>query len=153
MTYNPLAGGLLSGKIKSKDLLPKEGRFSESNNDTFGTYSARYLKDANFEALKLIEPVAQKHDLTLIEIALRWVRHHSLLDFEGKKRRDGILIGVSSFEQLKSNIENLEKGPLPEEVVKTLDQAWAITKGTAPNYWHLDLKYEYDEESALFGGK
>lgn len=67
--------------------------------------------------------------------------------------RDGILIGVSNFGQLESNLRDIEKGPLPEEVVKVLDEAWMVTKPTAPNYWHLDLKYTYDTQEALFKPK
>ena len=32
--YNPLAGGLFSGKIKSKDHLPQEGRFGSTAEKT-----------------------------------------------------------------------------------------------------------------------
>ena len=68
-------------------------------------------------------------------------------------RRDGVVIGVSSYEQLESNLKDLEKGPLPEEVIKALDEAWLITKPTTPNYWHLDLKYTYDTREALIKTK
>lgn len=67
--------------------------------------------------------------------------------------RDGIIIGVSSFAQLESNLKDVQKGPLPEEVVEALDKAWLISKPTAPNYWHLDLKYTYNTQQALFGSK
>ena len=67
--------------------------------------------------------------------------------------RDGVIIGVSSFAQLESNLRDLEKGPLPEEVLKVLDEAWLVTKPTTPQYWHLDLEYKYDTRKALFGSK
>ena len=35
---------------------------------------------------------------------------------------------MSSVKQLEGNLKDLEKGPLPEEVVKTLDEAWLIAK-------------------------
>ena len=37
------------------------------------------------------------------------------------------------------------------EVLKALDEAWAVAKADQPNYWHLDLKYTYDTRKALFG--
>lgn len=119
-------------------------------------YRKRYFKDSTFEALRIIESVVEKHNLSLVETALRWVVHHSALKI--KDGRDGVIIGVSSFEQLKSNLTDLEKGPLPEEVVKTLDEAWLIAKPHCPNYWHhqyshQDLKYMYDTRQALFGPK
>ncbi|KAF7713147.1 Aldo/keto reductase family protein [Penicillium ucsense] len=148
--YNPLAGGLFSGKYKTKDV-PAEGRYSDKHG-TGNNYRNRYFRDANFEALSLIEPVVEKHGLTLIETALRWVRHHSALKMDGEGR-DGVIVGVSSFGQLESNLKDLQKGPLPDEVVKALDEAWMVAKPYSANYWHLDLKYTYDTQEALFKPK
>ncbi|MCJ1419294.1 hypothetical protein MMC32_005648 [Xylographa parallela] len=141
VVYNPLAGGIFSGKYKSHEV-PTEGRYSDTAKSG-GMYRKRYFKDATFDALRMIEPVAQKHNLTLLEVALRWCVHHSALKMTNGGR-DGVIIGVSSLSQLKSNLTDLEKGPLPEEVVKILDEAWLVTKPTTPNYWHLDLEYTYD---------
>lgn len=133
--YNPLAGGLFSGKIKSKDHIPEEGRFSNKSERTGTMYRERYFKDATFEALRVIESVAEKHNLTLVEIALRWCIHHSQLKTRAKDGNDGVIIGVSGLGQLLTNINDLEKGPLPDEVVEALDKAWMITKSTAPPYF------------------
>jgi aflatoxin B1 aldehyde reductase len=149
--YNPLAGGLLSGKIKSAET-PAEGRFSDNAPVSGAWYRDRYFKDATFDALRLIEPIAQIHNFTLVEIALRWCAHHSKLQMQSGGR-DGVVIGVSSFEQLESNLKDLEKGPLPDEVVQVLDKAWLITKSTTPDYWHKDLEYTYDTQEALFKPK
>ncbi|KAK8068295.1 aflatoxin B1 aldehyde reductase member 3 [Apiospora saccharicola] len=157
VVYNPIAGGLFSGKIKSKDMVPTEGRFS----DTHGTgrnYRGRYFKDSTFEALRVVEEAVAKHEkdgLTMIETALRWVRHHSALKLgeSGSGSGDGIIIGISSLEQLGNNLDNLEKGPLPDDVVAALDKAWRIAKPDAPVYWHKDLVYTYDTKEALFGKK
>ena len=151
VVYNPLAGGLFSGKIKSAEV-PKEGRYSDTHGRTGQMYRQRYFKDATFEALRLIEEVAQQHNLTLLEIALRWCTHHSALKIQNGGH-DGVIIGVSSGAQLESNLKDLEKGPLPDDVVKALDEAWLITKPTTPQYWHLDLKYTYDTQKALFKTK
>ena len=97
-------------------------------------YRDRYFQDTTFAALQLIEPVVKKHDLTLIETALRWCTHHSQLKV-GAEGNDGIIIGVSSLSQLEGNLKNLEKGPLPEEVVSALDEAWEIFKYKGPTYW------------------
>lgn len=147
--YNPLAGGLFTGKQKTKDI-PAEGRYSDKS--TMGQmYRQRYFKDATFDALRLIEPVVEKHGLTMPETAFRWVHHHSALNMADG--RDGIVLGVSSLAQLESNLKDVQKGPLPQEVVDALDQAWLVAKATAPNYWHLDLKYTYDTQEALFKPK
>lgn len=147
VVYNPIAGGIFSGKYKSNDV-PTEGRYSDSVGKMGSMYRARYFKDATWEALRIIEPVVQKHNLTMIEVAFRWCIHHSALNI--KDGRDGIIMGVSSLQQLEQNLKDCDKGPLPEEVVKALDDAWLVTKATTPNYWHLDLKYTYDTQQALF---
>jgi aflatoxin B1 aldehyde reductase len=108
------------------------------------------MRDSTFKGLQTIERAIEKHaGLTMIETALRWTVHHSQLRIKGGN--DGILIGISSYEQLDSNLDNLEKGPLPEDVVKALDEAWRICKADAPNYWHKELVYKYDTREALFG--
>jgi aflatoxin B1 aldehyde reductase len=150
VVYNPLAGGLFSGKIKSRDMVPAEGRYSDEA--TLGKlYRDRYFKDNTFRALQVVEKAVEKAGLTLIETALRWVEHHSALKVTDGN--DGIIIGVSSIEQLDGNLTDLEKGPLPEEVVKALDEAWAINKADTVVYWHRDLKYTYDTREALFGAE
>lgn len=97
----------------------------------------------------MIDKTAKAHNLTMIEIALRWCVHHSMLNMgkveKGINKGDGIIIGVSKEEHLESNLKDLEKGPLPEEVVKVLDEAWMHVKAQAPPYWHGTLEYGYDQ--------
>ena len=147
VVYNPLAGGLFSGKLKTKDV-PADGRFSDDGGVRGQLYRERYFKDATFDALRLIEPVVQKHSLTLVETAFRWLRHHSQLNLK-HPGNDGIILGVSSQQQLETNLADLEKGPLPEEVVRVLDEAWLVAKSTAAHYWHGKLEYSYDTYKAL----
>lgn len=130
--YNPLAGGLLAGKVSSVvDQAPEGGRFDPSS--SMGKmYRARYLRQGYFDALELLKGVAVKHDLRLTEIAMRWCQHHSILS-EG----DGVILGASSAAQLEQNCADSEKGPLPQEVVDALDEACRIVRaqGSTPPYW------------------
>lgn len=132
LAYNPLAGGVLSGRYSSLEI-PEEGRFSDVEGNTWGkAYRERYLNRAYLNAINCLTPVLQNHGLTLIETAFRWLVHHSKLrTFDG----DGIVIGASSLEQLDSNLKDLQKGPLPDEVVEALDKAWYSTRGVAKSYW------------------
>ncbi|KAF5551250.1 oxidoreductase [Fusarium mexicanum] len=116
LVYNPLAGGVLSGRYKSKEIPADGGRYSTQDPVIGAMYRDRYFKDVNFEALKVIQPAADKLGLTLLEIAFRWLVHHSKLKvMDGN---DGLVIGISSLSQLESNLDNVEKGPLPEEVLE-----------------------------------
>ncbi|KAK5129662.1 hypothetical protein LTR08_002987 [Meristemomyces frigidus] len=147
VVYNPLAGGLFSGKYKTKDL-PQDGRYSDAVGAMGGMYRQRYFKDATFDALRVIEPVVAEHGLTLLETALRWLTHHSELNIKDGGN-DGVIIGISSEEQLVQNLKDLEKGPLPEAVVKVLDEAWLVAKPTTAHYWHGEIEYKYDTRKAL----
>ncbi|KAH6986125.1 NADP-dependent oxidoreductase domain-containing protein [Ilyonectria sp. MPI-CAGE-AT-0026] len=149
VVYNPIAGGLLSGKIKSKDMVVESsGRFS-LDSSSGKAYRDRYYRDSTFKALQTIEAAVEKSNLTMVETALRWMVHHSKLNL--KDGNDGILIGASSLAQLESNLNDLEKGPLPEDVVTALDEAWLLSKADTANYWHGDLDYTYDVQASLFG--
>lgn len=131
--YNPLAAGLFSGKYSSLEE-PSEGRFSTSN--SLGKrYMERYFKQSMMDALAMVEPVAKQFGIPLIEVGLRWCVHHSKLQTRAKGGDDGVILGISSFEQLEQNVEACEKGPLPDEVVQVLDRAWVRVRGDAPGYW------------------
>ncbi|CAF1112402.1 unnamed protein product [Adineta ricciae] len=133
LAYNPLAGGILSGRYKSTLTVPEEGRFADVKGNTAAKmYRDRYFHDAYLSALDHITPILVKYDLTLIETAFRWLLHHSKLNvFDG----DGIVIGASSIQQLESNLKDLQKEPLPDEVVQVLDEAWETTRSVAKTYW------------------
>lgn len=108
----------------------------------------RYFRDSTFKALQAVEQAVDKHGLSMIETALRWVVHHSALKV--KDGNDGVIIGVSSIDQLGQNLDALEKGPLPEDLVASLDEAWRISKADAPPYWHGEVQYHYDPRQVLF---
>jgi aflatoxin B1 aldehyde reductase len=133
VVYNPLAGGLFSGRYKSSSEIPTEGRFSDvEGNRSDKLYRDRYFNSVYLDAINRLAPVVEKHGLTLPETAFRWLVHHSKLrPFDG----DGIIIGASSIEQLDSNLKNLQKGPLPDEVSQALDEAWYSTRAVAKTYW------------------
>ncbi|EKM52789.1 uncharacterized protein PHACADRAFT_212001 [Phanerochaete carnosa HHB-10118-sp] len=131
--FNPLGGSFFTGRYRSlNDQAEANSRFDP--NTFLGRDShRRYWNDAYFNALTKIEEVAKKHNLTLAEVTLRWLSHHSLLK---REHGDAIMIGGSGVEQVEENLTNLEKGPLPEDVVKTLDEVWLSVKAIAANYFH-----------------
>jgi len=130
--FNPLAGGFFTGRF-SRDAAPEPGSRFDPTKPQGQNYRARYWKEEYWTALDLIQAVATKYSLTLAEIALRWMNHHSLLK---KEYGDNVLMGASSTAHLEQNLIDLEKGPLPEEVVTVLDQAWELVRPVASKYWH-----------------
>jgi len=130
--FNPLGGGFLAGNFAKETDVEQGSRF-DPNRTQGKTYRQRYWKDDYFKALELIRPLAEKHGLTLAEISLRWLTHHSLLK---REMGDAILIGASSVKQLQQNLIDLEKGPLPEEIVSVLNDAHELVRHLNTKYWH-----------------
>lgn len=61
-------------------------------------YGHRYWKSQYFDALQLIREASEKAGLTMSEVALRWVSHHSLMSPE---HGDAVLIGASSLAHIR----------------------------------------------------
>ena len=127
--YNPMAGGLLTGRYGNFEEKPTEGRFTNRPN-----YQGRYWKKSYFDAVDLIKKAADKHGITSIEATYRWLAYHSMLNGD---RGDAILIGASKLNHLQQNMATVKAGPLPEDVVEAFEQAWTITKGDSPEYFTL----------------
>lgn len=66
--------------------------------------------------------VAAKHGISGHAAALRWTAFHSTLD---TKYDDAIIIGSSTVEQLNSNLDVIEKGPLPEDIVEAINALYS----------------------------
>ncbi|KAF9425914.1 hypothetical protein BGZ94_007099 [Podila epigama] len=127
--YNPIAGGLLSGRYRFDTTDHTEGRFNEKT--AFGKiYRERYWNNLFFEAVQNLKKTAEENGLTLLESALRWMAHHS-----GLGENDGIIIGASSLHHLEENLADLAKGPLPQAVVNAFDEAWEHVKVACPSYF------------------
>jgi aflatoxin B1 aldehyde reductase len=148
VVYNPLHGGLLTGKYSEDMEAPTEGRFS-TEGFLGPIYRAMSLNDNNFRALKMITMVAFKHSIPMVEVAMRWLAHHSKLRMNDKGN-DGVIVGISKIGQLKENIGALRSGPLPDDLVEVLENAWLVAKGTSLDPWHIPLAYTYDTEKAVF---
>lgn len=120
ITYNPLAGGLLTGKHR-RDETPQPGtRFAKE------IYRDRYWNDVQFEAVERLRTLAEGAGLTLIELAYRWVL--------GSELAHGMLLGASSLEQLRANLDALNGPPLGEDLRQACDEVWAGLAGAAPLY-------------------
>ncbi|KAF8163003.1 Aldo/keto reductase [Crassisporium funariophilum] len=130
--FNPLGGGFFTGRYSSLEDATEAGSRFDPNRSQGKNYRNRYWKEPYFKALASIKAVAEKHNLTLTEVALRWMSHHSMLK---REYGDAILIGASSLNHIEQNLVDLEKGPLPEEVVKCLDEAWFQVQPYATQYF------------------
>ncbi|KZT05022.1 Aldo/keto reductase [Laetiporus sulphureus 93-53] len=109
--FNPLGGGFFTGRYTSLDQQVEPGSRFDPEKNTGRIYRARYWNEPYFKALGSIQEVAQAHDLTMAEIALRWISHHSLMK---REYGDSVIIGASSLHHIEQNLIDLQKGPLRE---------------------------------------
>lgn len=127
--YNPMCGGLLTGRYSGFDAAPEDGRFTHRPN-----YKNRYWKKSFFDAVELIRAAAEKSGLTTVEATYRYLAYHSMLKAQ---RGDAIIIGASKMSHLLQNLASVQAGPLPGNVLEAFEQAWAITKADSPEYFTL----------------
>lgn len=125
--FNPLAGGMLTGKHHHFEDAPEPGRFARLK-----SYRDRYWKHSYFDAIKEIRIACEKEDVVMVEAAYRWLVNHSKMRTE---LNDGILLGASRQEQMEQNLAAAAKGPLPESIVAAMDEAWEMAKPDSPPYF------------------
>ena len=95
--YNPLAGGLLTGKYELNKL-PTEGRFSLENLGPM--YRDRYWLPGNFEAINQLQPFAGRHGCSLAQFSLAWILANKVIT--------SVICGFSSTKQLEENLKAIE---------------------------------------------
>jgi aryl-alcohol dehydrogenase-like predicted oxidoreductase len=120
--YNPLAGGLLSGKQRLES-----GPLAGTRFDGNQMYMNRYWHQAMFQAVEELRNIAAGCGRTLVELALGW-----LLDRPGVT---GIILGASRPEQVAQNLQAIENHrPLGADVLEACDAVWARLRGPLPKY-------------------
>ncbi|MGH3666103.1 MAG: aldo/keto reductase [Egibacteraceae bacterium] len=120
IVYNPLAGGLLSGKHRPGTAPGAGTRF------TLEHYRRRYWNDAQFAAVASLREAAAGAGLSLIELAFRWLLSRPLVD--------AVLVGASNLDQLAANLAACQTPTLDQPVADRCDEVWATLRGAAPRY-------------------
>ncbi|KAI8711628.1 Aldo-ket-red domain-containing protein [Fusarium sp. LHS14.1] len=115
--YSPAAAGFFAGNHKK---VKAGGRYDQSL-ILGGIYSQFYLKPSIMAATDKALEIASGHGISGHAAALRWTAYHSQLN---KAHGDAIIIGASSPEQLESNIDMIEQGALPDDVVAALEAVY-----------------------------
>lgn len=125
--FNPLAGGMLTGKHLHFEDKPEPGRFARLE-----SYRKRYWKQSYFNAVDEIRTACESEAIPMAEAAYRWLVNHSMLN---ESAGDGILLGASRIEQMKQNLSAVKRGVLPQTILDAMDNAWEIAKPDSPAYF------------------
>jgi len=119
--YNPLAGGLLTGK-QSLQRGPIPGTRFDANK----LYLDRYWHDDYFAAVEELAGIARDAGKTLVELAFQWLL--------GQQQVDSIILGASRLDQLEENLKACQGGPLDDSVLARCDAVWKRLRGITPKY-------------------
>ena len=119
--YNPLAGGLLTGKHSRQSGPPPGTRFDGNK-----MYQDRYWLDDDFAAVEELRVVARGAGKTLVELALQWLLSQPLVD--------SIILGASRVEQLEENLKAAAGARLEKSVLSRCDIVWKRLRGITPKY-------------------
>ena len=120
VVYNPLAGGLLTGKQKRE--APLKGTRFDGNQ----MYLGRYWHEEDFDAVGELLEIAGKAGRSAVSLALSWLLHHTPIDC--------VILGASKIEQLEENLRAFDDGPLAADTVSACDGVWAKIRGVSPQY-------------------
>ncbi len=117
LSYSPLASGYLSGKYRNKNF-PKGSRMERD-----WDFWTRYRKPNTEEAVELYYNISKKHNLDMSQMSIKFCE---IQDF-----MTSVIIGATTMEQLKTNIESVNVN-LSNDVIKEINHVQKIYPNPCP---------------------
>ena len=117
LAYSPLAGGFLTGKYQNKNL-PENSR-----QKLFAEYYTRYSKPYAAEVIEKYFNISKKFDLNFAQMSIKFC--------EIQKFITSTIIGATTMEQLKTNIESVNV-TLEKEVIKEINNVHLMHSNPCP---------------------
>ncbi len=108
LAYSPLAGGFLTGKYRNNNL-PENSR-----QKLFADYYTRYSKPNASPVIEKYYNIAKKFGLNFTQMSIKFC--------EIQKFLTSVIIGATTMEQLKINIESVSVN-LKDEILKEINDA------------------------------
>jgi aryl-alcohol dehydrogenase-like predicted oxidoreductase len=118
--FNPLAGGLLSGKHRFEEAPRKGSRFDDN-----AFYQRRYWTRAMFERVEQLRVVADAEGLTLVQLAYAFAA--------SRPDVDSILVGPATVAQLDDALDAVGR-TLSADALARIDELWRVWNGTDTSY-------------------
>ena len=117
LAYSPLACGYLSGKYRNNQL-PKNSRIERD-----GDFWTRYKKPNLDNAVDAYFEVSKKYKLDMSQMSLKFLEIQPFVT--------SVIIGATTMEQLKTNIESVNIN-LSEDVIKEINDVQKIYPNPCP---------------------
>jgi aryl-alcohol dehydrogenase (NADP+) len=115
ISYNPLAGGMLTGRYGKNARIEEGTRFGLRNN-AGALYQERYWKEATFDAVERYRNWCGEYSLDPVTTAVKWVTQQPGIT--------SAIIGASRPEQLDASLQAAEMDTLTEQQLAWLDGLW-----------------------------
>jgi len=113
ISYNPLAGGLLTGRYQPGQT-PSEGtRFTVNNAGQL--YQARYWQDPQMQAVEKLKAFCQERNISVSQLAIAWVLAQPAIT--------SAIVGASKPEQLDQTLPAVDL-VLDEQMLAACDDVW-----------------------------
>lgn len=113
ISYNPLAGGLLTGRYQPGQT-PQEGsRFTVQNAGQL--YQARYWQEPQMQAVEELKAFCQEHHIVVAQLAIAWVLAQPAIT--------SAIVGASKPEQLDQSLPAVDL-VLDEQMRAICDDIW-----------------------------
>ena len=117
LAYSPLASGYLSGKYRNNQI-PKNSRVSLDPD-----FWSRYNKPNTDVAVDAYFKIAKKYNLDLAQMSLKFCEIQPFMT--------SVIIGATSMEQLKTDVESVNVN-LSEEIIKEINEVQRIYPNPCP---------------------
>jgi len=118
LAYSPLAGGYLSGKYRNKTY-PKGSRMERDWDFWKYRYNTPNIKNAVEEYYK----ISKKYDLDMSQMSLKFCEIQPFMN--------SVIIGATTMQQLKTNIESVNV-KLTDEIIKEINEVQKIYPNPCP---------------------
>jgi aryl-alcohol dehydrogenase-like predicted oxidoreductase len=117
LAYSPLACGYLSGKYRNNQL-PKNSRIERD-----GDFWTRYQKPNMSKAVEAYYEISRKYKIDMSQMSLKFIEIQPFVT--------SVIIGATTMEQLKTNIESVDIN-LTDEIIKKINEIQAIYPNPCP---------------------
>jgi aryl-alcohol dehydrogenase-like predicted oxidoreductase len=117
LAYSPLACGYLSGKYR-ENKLPKDSRIARD-----GNFWTRYQKPNMSMAVDAYYEISKKHNIDMSQMSLKFIEIQPFVT--------SVIIGATTMEQLKTNIESVHI-KLTDEIINEINEVQAIYPNPCP---------------------
>jgi aflatoxin B1 aldehyde reductase len=118
--YRAFAAGFLTGKLINNQ---HAGTRFDTTNPLGDVIQKMFGAEELHQAMQDFDTSTRALGLAPMEVAIRWIVHHSSL-----RDQDAIILGASKTAQVSETMALISKGELPDAVLSLVEKLWAAVR-------------------------